>query len=333
MLVLAGCGLREFANEFSSMSTSVKVTVYARRAPSWEELRTATAAWARQLDHRATGSATAVLNEKGMLPSGSEGEALLRAVLTGAVRVAARTEGAYDPTILPVVRLWDFDSAARRLSGPPGDFGEEARLPAPEALASAVSLVDYTTVRVTGALALAPGQQVDLGGVGKGAVVDLIADHLAGQGIERFLVEAGGDLLVAGLKPGERRWRIWVQHPRAPEAALAILEIGAAGERRAVVTSGDYERYLEVDGVRYHHILDPKTGWPARASVSVTVIAEGAAEADALATGLFVSGPAGLRWFEDDAGVQALVVTVADGELLAHATGDFPIPVGELNLN
>lgn len=319
MLVLAGCGLREFENEFSSMSTSVKVTVYARRAPSWEELHTATAAWARHLDHRAAGSATAVLNEKGMLPPGSEGEALLRAVLADAVTVAARTEGAYDPTILPVVRLWEFDDGGR--------------LPAPEALASAVSLVDYTTVRVTGALALAPGQQVDLGGVGKGAVVDLIADRLAGQGIERFLVEAGGDLLVAGLKPGERPWRIWIQHPRAPEAALAILEIGAAGERRAVVTSGDYERYLEVDGVRYHHILDPATGWPARASVSVTVISARAAEADALATGLFVAGPAGLRWLEDDAGVQALVVTETDGELRAHATDDFPVPVGELNLN
>ena len=319
MLVLAGCGLREFRNEFSSMSTYVKVTAYARRAPSWEELHAATAAWARHLDHRATGSATAILNEKGMLPAGSEGEALLRGVLADAVRVAARTEGAYDPTILPVVRLWDFDDGGR--------------LPSPEALASAVSLVDYTTVRVTGALALAPGQQVDLGGVGKGAVVDLIADHLAGQGIERFLVEAGGDLLVAGLKPGERPWRIWIQHPRTAEAALAILEIGAAGERRAVVTSGDYERYLEVDGVRYHHILDPKTGWPARASVSVTVVAERAAEADALATGLFVAGPAGLRWFEDDAGVQALVVTETDGELQAHATDDFPVPVGELNLN
>ena len=319
MLVLAGCGLREFRDEFSSMSTYVKVTAYARRAPAWEELHQATAAWVRQLDHRAAGSATAILNEKGMLPAGSEGEALLRTVLADAVRVAARTEGAYDPTILPVVRLWDFDTGGR--------------LPSPEALASAVSLVDYTAVRVTGALALAPGQQVDLGGVGKGAVVDLIADHLAGQGIERFLVEAGGDLLVAGLKPGERPWRIWIQHPRTAEAALAILEIGAAGERRAVVTSGDYERSLEVDGVRYHHILDPGTGWPARASVSVTVIAARAAEADALATGLFVAGPAGLRWFDGDAGVQALVVTEADGELRAHATADFPVPVGELTLN
>ncbi len=318
-MVLAGCGLREFRDEFSSMSTYVKITAYARRAPAWEELHQATAAWVRQLDHRAAGSATAILNEKGMLPAGSEGEALLRTVLADAVRVAARTEGAYDPTILPVVRLWDFDDGGR--------------LPTPEALASAVSLVDYTAVRVTGALALAPGQQVDLGGVGKGAVVDLIADHLAGQGIERFLVEAGGDLLVAGLKPGERPWRIWIQHPRTAEAALAILEIGAAGERRAVVTSGDYERSLEVDGVRYHHILDPGTGWPARASVSVTVIAARAAEADALATGLFVAGPAGLRWFDGDAGVQALVVTEADGELRAHATADFPVPLGELTLN
>ena len=301
------------------MSTVVRVTVYDRRPPLWEELHAATAAWVRQLDHRADGSATAILNETGELPVGSDGEALLRAVLVDAVRVAARTGGAYDPTILPVVRLWNFDATAR--------------LPEPEALAAAVSLVDYTAIRVTGALALAPGQQVDLGGVGKGAVVDLIADHLTERGIERFLVEAGGDLLVAGLKPGERRWRIAVQHPRAPEAELAILEIGAAGERRAVVTSGDYERYVEADGVRYHHILDPATGWPARASVSVTVIAARAAEADALATGLFVAGPAGLSWFDDDAGVQALVITEADGVLSAHPTADFPVDPADLNLN
>ena len=301
------------------MSTVVRVTVYDRRPPSWEELHAATAVWVRHLDHRAAGSATAILNETGGLPAGSDGEALLRAVLVGAVRVAARSGGAYDPTILPVVRLWAFDAGGR--------------LPAPEALTAALSLVDYTTIRVTGALALAPGQQVDLGGVGKGAVVDLIADHLTERGIERFLVEAGGDLLVAGLKPGERRWRIAVQHPRAPEAELAILEIGAAGERRAVVTSGDYERYVEADGVRYHHILDPATGWPARASVSVTVIAARAAEADALATGLFVAGPAGLSWFDDDAGVQALVITEADGVLSAHPTADFPVDPADLNLN
>ncbi len=301
------------------MSTDVNVTVYARRAPSWDELHAAAAVWVRHLDHRQDGSAAAILNETGELPPGAAGEPLLRAVLADAVRAAARTGGAYDPTILPVVRLWDFDAGGR--------------LPAAEELAAAVTLVDYTAIRVTGALALAPGRQVDLGGVGKGAVVDLIAGHLAERGVERFLVEAGGDLLVAGLKPGERRWRIAVQHPRGDALPLAVLEIGAAGERRAVVTSGDYERYLVVDGVRYHHILDPATGRPARASVSVTVIAARAAEADALATGLFVAGPAGLRWFDGDPGVQALVVTESGGALRAHATGDFPVAAGDLHLD
>lgn len=301
------------------MSTDVQVTVYARRAPSWDELHAAAAVWARHLDHRRPGSAAAILNETGALPPGAAGEPLLRAVLADAVRAAERTGGAYDPTILPVARLWDFDAGGR--------------LPAAEELAAAVALVDYTAIRVSGALALAPGRQVDLGGIGKGAVVDLIAGHLAERGVERLLVEAGGDLLVAGLKPGERRWRIAVQHPRGDALPLAVLEIGAAGERRAVVTSGDYERYLAVDGVRYHHILDPATGQPARASVSVTVIAARAAQADALATGLFVAGPAGLRWFDGDPGVQALVVTEAGGALRAHATGGFPAAVGDLNLD
>ena len=324
LLALAGCGLREFRTEFRSMSTDVRVTVYARRAPSWDDLRAAAAVWAGHLDHRRDGSAAAILNETGALPPGAAGEPLVRAVLADAVRAAARTGGAFDPTILPVVRLWDFD-----------DAGGQHRdgLPAAGELAAAVGLVDYTAIGVTGALSLAPGRQVDLGGIGKGAVVDLIAGHLAERGVERFLVEAGGDLLVAGLKPGERRWRIAVQHPRGDELPLAVLAIGAAGQRRAVVTSGDYERYVVVDGVRYHHILDPATGLPARASVSVTVIAPRAAEADALATGLFVAGPAGLRWFDGDPGVQALVVTESGGALRAHATGGFPAAVDDLNLD
>lgn len=321
LLALAGCGLREFRTEFRSMATNVRVTAYARRAPAWDRLHAAAADWARQLDHRRDDSAAAILNATGELPPGAAGEPLLRAVLADAVRAAARTGGAYDPTILPVVRLWDFDA------------GAGGRLPAAEELAAAVALVDYTAIRMTGALALAPGRQVDLGGVGKGAVVDLIAGHLAERGVERFLVEAGGDLLVAGLKPGERRWRIAVRHPRGDALPLAILEIGAAGERRAVVTSGDYERYLIVDGVRYHHILDPATGRPARASVAVTVIASRAAQADALATGLFVAGPAGLRWFDGDPGVQALVVTESGGALRAHATDDFPVAPDDLNLD
>ena len=304
------------------MSTVVNVTVYARRQPAWEELHAAAAAWARQLDHRVKGSATAVLNDTGALPAGTEGAELLRAVLADAARVAERTGGAYDPTVLPVVRLWNFDA---------GDGG--GRLPAPAEITAALALVDYTAVRVSGALALGSGQQVDLGGIGKGAMVDLLADHLAERGVERFVVEAGGDLLVSGLKPGERRWRIAVEHPRQRGAWLAILEIGAAGARRAVVTSGDYERYFELDGVRYHHILNPQTGWPARQAVSVTVIAGRAAEADALATGLFVAGPDGLAWFEGDPGVQALVVTEAGGVLTAHATDDFPVALAELTLN
>lgn len=324
-----GCGLREFHNEFEAMSTVVKVTAYAHRPPDWKDLHAATSAWARQLDHRIAGSATMILNAAASLPAGAEGEELLRAVLADAVQVAERTGGAYDPTVLPVVRLWNFDASARRLLGSDSD----GPLPSVEEIAAAVALVDYRTVRVTGVLALAPGQQVDLGGIGKGAVVDLIADHLASRGVERFLVEAGGDLLVAGLKPGERRWRIWLQHPRRDDAALAILEVGQAGERRAVVTSGDYERYREVDGVRYHHILDPRSGWPARASVSVTVISRRAAVADALATGLFVAGPEGLAWFDGSESVQALVVTEVEGVLAAHVTDGFPVSPAELTLN
>lgn len=319
ILLVTSCGLREFEYEFQAMSTQVRVTAYARYKPSWEELNEAAVTWVSQIDYREQDSAAAVLNTTGSLSGGVEGYALLQAVLIDAVQVAERTGGSYDPTVLPLVRLWDFDGGGR--------------LPDVSAIHRAVSLIDYSTVDVSGPLMLAPGQEVDLGGIGKGVVVDLIADHLAERGVKRFLVEAGGDLLVSGLKPGNRPWRVWVQHPRKSESALAIIEIGEADKRRAVVTSGDYERYIEINGVRYHHILNPETGWPARESVSVTVIASRAAVADALATGLFVVGAGGLSWFEGDVDVQALVVTEEDDVLAAYATVDFPVIMADLELN
>ncbi|MCA9543427.1 MAG: FAD:protein FMN transferase, partial [Myxococcales bacterium] len=125
-----------------------------------------------------------------------------------------------------------------------------------------------------------------LGGIAKGYAIDKAAAVLKAHGLRAFIVDGGGDLFIAGEKAPGVPWTVGVQHPRADRVLLAL-----PARDQAVVSSGDYERFFELGGRRYHHILDPKTGLPAGKSVAVTVRAPDATRADALATALFVLGP------------------------------------------
>ena len=136
-----------------------------------------------------------------------------------------------------------------------------------------------------------PGVQLSLGAFAKGYAIDLAMQYLQSQGIQHAVINAGGDLSVIGRR-GERAWRIGIRHPREDDV-IAWLE---AEDGDSIFTSGDYERYYFHEGKRYHHILDPRTGYPASGASSVTVIHHNAGLADAAATALFVAGPD--RWHE-----------------------------------
>ena len=132
------------------------------------------------------------------------------------------------------------------------------------------------------------GMELDLSGLAKGYAVDQAAKVLADQGIQSAIVEAGGDLKVVGTRDDKgTKWHIAIRHPRETDAYWGIVDILDG----AVATSGDYENFFEKDGIRYHHILDPKTGYPADKCVSVSVWGDLAIRCDALATALFVLGP------------------------------------------
>lgn len=220
------------------------------------------------------------------------------ALLTQARALAEATGGAFDPTVGPLVRAW---RAAR----------DNGSVPSGEELARAARLVDYRDIQTDAACRSAglrrPGQAIDLGGIAKGYVADCIAATYRGAGVTSGLINAGGDIATVGNRPDGRPWRIGLQHPRKERGRwFAIIQ--SSGQ--AVATSGDYERYHEVQGVRYHHLIDARTGYPAKSGlISVTVVAERATDADAWATAVFVLGrDAGIELIRRIGSAEAVLV-------------------------
>lgn len=186
--------------------------------------------------------------------------------------------GAFDITVPPLMALWGFRGGQR-----------PAALPAAEAVAAALALVDWQAVELTagGARLARPGMRVDLGGIAKGYAVDVCFDALRARGAQDVLVNLGGNLRCAGRPEPGRAWRVGVRDPFDPDGLLGTLALD--GER-ALATSGNYERFVEIEGVRYAHIMDPRTGRPVSGMAGVTVLSSSAAEADAVSTALFVAG-------------------------------------------
>jgi thiamine biosynthesis lipoprotein len=318
LMGLASCSRDLYRETRPSMSTLLTVIVAGGPPPDWDALFALADTEAARFDYRRKESPLWRLNHEGSARLDPENSAVLHLAL----EIAGESGGAFDPTLLPVTALWDFETGGR--------------VPGPEELAQARSRTGYRALRLdsAGEASLPEGFALDLGGIAKGAVVDLLAEHLIESGRSDFLIDAGGDILVSGQKDSGQPWVIAVRHPRKSDAVLGLLGLGAEGRQTAVVTSGDYERYFEREGVRYHHILDPATGRPARGLVSVTVIAPSAAEADGLATAAFVLGPeAGLRLLETLPRVEGLLIEEAGDVLSARTTGGFPLSPADLELN
>lgn len=200
----------------------------------------------------------------------------LRSALRRAAVLSADSGGRFNPALGRLVELWGFHDDEPP-EAPPPRARIEALLPAPAA--DSVAPVD-------GRLSPDEPLRIDLGGFAKGLAIDRALAELRAMDIDAAIVNLGGDLGTIG-HPKDRPWRIGVRDPRG-EGVLASLTL--EGDE-AVFTSGDYERYFRHEGRRYHHILDPATGYPARGLRSVTVVTRDAIRADAAATALFVAGP------------------------------------------
>ncbi len=224
------------------------------------------------------------------------------ALLSRSRAASEQTDGVFDVTFAPLLEVWRFDA-------PKGDARPRlTRLPSRAEVAARLARVGWRDLHVEGQRARLgrPGMAVGLGGVGKGAAVDAAVALLRRAGYANFAIQAGGDLYCGG-RNGQRPWRIAVRHPRISTGTLGSVEVRDA----AFSTSGDYERFGIVDGKRYHHLIDLRTGWPATASQSATVLAPTATDAEVLTKVAFVLGGAeGIRAVEA-AGGKVVVVDAA----------------------
>ena len=215
--------------------------------------------------------------------------------------VCKQTNGALDLTIVPVMKIWGFYK------------GEENRVPSAAEIKEAVSKVDYRLIAIEDGKLVKkkPYIQIDLGSMAKGYAVQKAGELLRANGIRNALIDGGGNIFALG-KYGGKPWKVAIKNPRG-EGVIGVLDV----EDMAMTTAGDYERFFIKDGVKYHHIMDPKKGSPARGVAAVTVISPSSTVADAWDTALFVLGKdEALKKADELKDIEVLVVT-DDGKTFA----------------
>lgn len=217
------------------------------------------------------------------------------------------TQGVLDPTSLPLLRLWDYKA-------------EKPRVPTDAELATARKLVGWKKVqRAPGKIFLPePGMALDFGGFGKEYAVDMVAQIAVEHGLPCALVDFGHDLRAIGTPPGRPAWHIGLEDPRKPGATSGSIAVVGKG----IASSGDYLRCFVVDGKRYGHIVDPRTGRPvANGCTQATVVANTCLQAGVLSTTAFVLGvPAGIEFIQACPGCEGLLLT---GQTRAQTRGFF----------
>jgi thiamine biosynthesis lipoprotein len=220
-------------------------------------------------------------------------------LIKDALYASHKTDGAFDPTIGPVIRQWDFKKHIK---------------PDPAKLKEALKLVNYKEMKLDEKASTAylakRGMSFDTGGIAKGYGADLAEKVLRSKGIRAGLIAIAGDIKAFGIKPDGHGWLVAIRNPREPKGGELLAKIELKDQ--AISTSGDYERYFIEGNKRLHHLLNPKTGYPAQGFQSVSVIAPKGVWTDGLSTGIFIMGP--------DKGIKRLN-ELGFGGILVESTG------------
>lgn len=263
---------------FFLMDTVITVTLYTDEAtaePILTECRSILSSLDRLWSRTKAESDVSVFNEASLGEVTADPRTV--ALLQTALDVAAKTDGAFDVTVAPLMALW------RKCE-------EEGRLPTENEMILARASVGSAALTLSdGILCKTNGNSmIDLGGIGKGAAISAVLSYVASTGVRGGLISFGSNVAVIGEKPNGADYRIALKDPKNPEAYACTLTL-TGGEILSV--SGDYERFYEINGERYHHILDPSSGYPARSGLSsVAVVCRDGALADALSTAILVMG-------------------------------------------
>jgi thiamine biosynthesis lipoprotein len=245
-------------------------------------------------------SVTSRINASAGDPRGVEVDAETSALLDYADMGHRQSGGLFDVTSGVLRRVWDWKSG---------------HLPSQQDVDHVLGLVGWEKVEWQRPRVCLPvqGMQIDLGGYVKEYAADRVAQLCRELGVRHGLVDLGGDLAVIGPQPDGSPWRVGIRHPRQPRSAIAMVEL----ECGAIATSGDYERFMVVDDVRYCHILDPRTGWPVRGLAGVSVIAEHCVVAGTATTIAMLEGREGGRAWLEDLGLPYLCI---DDALRVHGS-------------
>ena len=289
------------------MGTVVKITAVARSESIAQAAATAGFAEIHRLEELLstwipTSELSRVNASAGVMPVSVSPETM--AVVQGAIQVAEMTDGGFNIAIGPAVEAWNVIDGRLIPTEP------ELKVLRPLLDLKAV----HANVRQRTIFLEKAGMRIDVGGIGKGYAADQAVMAMKKAGASAGVVALSGDIKTFGQLPGWKKFPVGIQHPRKEGEVLAFIDL----EDEAISTAGDYERFFERDGVRYHHILDPKTLQPARSCQAVTVIAREGIWADGLDTGIFVMGvELGMRLVESLPDVEAIIV---DHEGLVHVS-------------
>ena len=309
-LCLSSCGQKKEPVIKSGFyfDTVITITLYGESealAPLFDEVFTLCAHYEAMLSRTVKDSDIAKINEAAGTPVTVHPETI--SLLQTACFYAELTNGLVDPTVTPLLLLWGF-----------GDAGTSVPLSAPsippdaDALAEACSHVDHHSIVIdeqAGTVMLTdPHAAIDLGFIAKGYIADRIRDYLISQNVASAIINLGGNVLCIGEKPDHSPYRVAVRYPfGGAEDVITTLSV----RDQSVVTSGVYERFIELDGVQYHHILHPQTGYPVENGLlSVTIVTDSSTDADALSTACFVLGLTdGMTLIESLDRTEALFIT------------------------
>ncbi|MBQ9992248.1 MAG: FAD:protein FMN transferase [Firmicutes bacterium] len=303
-------GYQAYETSFFAMDTVIRITAYAQD----EGLAVSLLQQAEQEFNRVSDLCNAH-TENMLRPEASDvwrvnnagGEPCkvseeLFTLLENALLLSAAAENSFDAAMGSLINLWDIKN---------GGY-----LPTSEEISSLLASCGNEKIvlnREALTVQLKESAQLDLGGIAKGYATDCAAAVLREGGIEHALIDAGGNIFAIGAKPDGNPWQVGIRNPENPESVVGVLALSNC----AAVTSAVDQRYFVADGVRYHHILDPETGYPADSCLSLTVLCDNSTEADLLSTALFVLGEEGIAEVMVDIPPVDIVIIENDSEIIA----------------